>query len=69
MASRPGGKPFCIETPACGAGGAACSRRKIHPGVGETERLFRDMAGTVTLGGTSGIQRAIIAALQQPQTT
>lgn len=31
---------------------------------GETERMFRDMAGTVTLGGTSDIQRQIIAALQ-----
>ena len=32
--------------------------------IGETERMLRDMAGAVTLGGTSDIQRQIIAALQ-----
>lgn len=32
--------------------------------TGETERMFRDMAGTVSLGGTSDIQRQMIAALQ-----
>ena len=31
---------------------------------GDAERMLRDMAGTVTLGGTSDIQRKIIAALQ-----
>ena len=36
---------------------------------GETERMFRDMAGTVTLGGTSDIQRQIIAALQTARGT
>lgn len=33
--------------------------------AGETERMFRDAAGAVTLGGTSDIQRNIIASLQQ----
>lgn len=32
--------------------------------TGETERMFRDMAGAITLGGTSDIQRQMIAALQ-----
>lgn len=31
---------------------------------GETERMFRDAAGAVTLGGSSDIQRQIIAALE-----
>ena len=33
--------------------------------VGETERMVRDMAGTITLGGTSDIQRRVIAAFQK----
>ena len=33
--------------------------------TGETERMLRDMAGAVTLGGTSDIQRRVIAALQR----
>ena len=33
--------------------------------TGETERMLRDMAGTVTLGGTSDIQRRLIAAMQR----
>lgn len=33
--------------------------------VGETERLVRDMAGAVTLGGTSDIQRRLISAFQR----
>lgn len=33
--------------------------------TGEIERSLRDMAGTVTLGGTSDVQRQLIAALQK----
>lgn len=32
---------------------------------GETERMVRDMAGTITLGGTSDIQRLLISAFQK----
>lgn len=32
---------------------------------GEEERMMRDMAGAVTLGGTSDIQRRVIAAVQR----
>ena len=35
-----------------------------HYLCGEAERMFRDAAGAITLGGTSDIQRRIIAALQ-----
>ncbi len=35
-----------------------------HYLTGEAERMLRDAAGAVTLGGTSDIQRKIIAALQ-----
>lgn len=35
-----------------------------HYLTGEAERMLRDAAGVVTLGGTSDIQRKIIAALQ-----
>jgi Acyl-CoA dehydrogenases len=33
--------------------------------AGETERLVRDMAGTITLGGTSDVQRRLISAYQR----
>ena len=33
--------------------------------TGECERMVRDMAGTITLGGTSDIQRLLIAAYQK----
>ncbi len=33
--------------------------------AGETERMVRDMTGTITLGGTSDIQRRLIAAFQK----
>jgi alkylation response protein AidB-like acyl-CoA dehydrogenase len=32
---------------------------------GETERMVRDMAGTITLGGTSDVQRLLISAFQK----
>jgi alkylation response protein AidB-like acyl-CoA dehydrogenase len=42
---------------------------RIHGGAGyrkgEVERMFRDAAGAVTLGGTSDIQRRVIAAMLQ----
>jgi alkylation response protein AidB-like acyl-CoA dehydrogenase len=33
--------------------------------LGETERMVRDMAGTITLGGTSDVQRLLISAFQK----
>jgi len=33
--------------------------------AGETERMLRDAVGAITLGGTSDIQRKIIAAMQR----
>lgn len=33
--------------------------------AGETERMVRDMSGAITLGGTSDIQRRLIAAFQK----
>ncbi len=32
---------------------------------GETERMVRDMSGTITLGGTSDVQRRLISAFQK----
>lgn len=37
--------------------------------TGETERMLRDAAGCITLGGTSDIQRRIIASLLRPAPT
>lgn len=48
---------------------SALDAQRLHASAGyvkgETERMLRDMSGTITLGGTSDIQKLLISALMR----